>query len=97
MCLLHEGAPCARRARETGRSRRCMRCGEKKCGPSELLAAAKQRGKMTLIGSPSDASCLLTCTILMAANDSDTAHNSLASDLGGVGLSNLYGVIDRDK
>ncbi|KJA13744.1 hypothetical protein HYPSUDRAFT_92649 [Hypholoma sublateritium FD-334 SS-4] len=33
----------------------------------------------------------------MAANDSDTSHNSLAADLGGVGLSNLYGVVDRDN
>jgi len=36
-------------------------------------------------------------TTYMAFNNSDTAHNSLAADLGGTDISNLYGVIDRDK
>ncbi|KAF8966636.1 galactose-binding domain-like protein [Flammula alnicola] len=31
----------------------------------------------------------------MASNNSDSAHNSLAADLGGTDLSNLYRVIDK--
>ncbi|KDR80381.1 hypothetical protein GALMADRAFT_242776 [Galerina marginata CBS 339.88] len=33
----------------------------------------------------------------MASNNSDSAHNSLAADLGGTDISNLFRVIDRDN
>ncbi|KAF8903369.1 galactose-binding domain-like protein [Gymnopilus junonius] len=34
---------------------------------------------------------------MAASNNSDTAHNSLAADLGGTDASNLFRVIDRDN
>ncbi|KAF9544263.1 DUF1000-domain-containing protein [Agrocybe pediades] len=33
----------------------------------------------------------------MPSNNSETAHNSLAAELGGTEFSNLYGVIDKDN